>query len=424
MADDPRTGDQVGRYRVATYNIGAYDYPQYAANMKTAAASCGVIEETVKKCRQRSSFADRRAKLKKIIGRVRAKGTAAAAKDAASIVVLQELSNLNVYTSRPVAGKPRPATMTYANAVSAAMEDLGYTRPTEYPDPDDPGAQPQEGTGTVTADKDTRIKWTTGTQIFFQSGFYQDITIKSSKLAYPGVITATEAMAAAVKGTAVTPLLVKDYSGSNRTEKVFPYARLKVAGDSTYRAREQVLVAGVHLPLPKPTVLAAKFKSAGPWIQESLVAGLYKLLAPMEKKKPKASTSSKTTTSASIPMVIMGDFNANYAPVDVDYVYKYKKSGGGTGQVHPVSPTQKLVALKMKDTRAKRWGVDALSGAQKENLTTLNKKTKTGKKRYDALDYVFYRWKDATKVANFQTKKDGGSYVSDHRKIAVTLWFQ
>jgi hypothetical protein len=418
----PRSGSQVGRYRVATYNIGAWDYDKYDKTLKTTEAAC--LNDDAKPdadCAKLSGFPDRRAGLKKIIGRVRANASSSVSSGVASVVVLQELSTLGVYTSKPKPGQVKPQVMPYGDAVAAMMVDLGYRRPDNYPSKDNPRSARQEGTGTVSADgkKDTRIHWTMGTQIFFQEGFYEDITVGSSKFTDVGLVTATEAMARAVQGTGIPPLLVKDYSGSNRTEKVFPYVRLKVAGDSAFRAREQILVGGVHLPLPKPTVLAAKYKTSGPWIQEKLIEGFDKLLVPLAKKKPKTGKSGTTTRSA-IPLVIMGDFNATYAPVGRDGTpYKYKTTAGVARQVDVVPPAEKLVNLKMVDTRSKRWGVDPLTTKQKKDGTTLNKRGKS----YKTLDYVFYRWKNSTKAANFRTRKDA-LYVSDHRKISVTLWFQ
>jgi hypothetical protein len=233
--------------------------------------------------------------LRKIIGRVKPTATLKAARDAASIMVLQELTGLDAYAGRPVAGQVKPAVLSYTDAVVAMIADLGYRRPVNFASPASPGAGPQEGTGTyVPGEIDTRIKWSMDTQIFFRDGFYTDITVKSSKFKNTGFITATEAMARAVKGTGIPPLLVKNYAGGNHTEKVFPYVRLKVAGDSRARPREQILVGGVHLPFPKKSVLSPAYAKAGVWIPEKIIEGFYRFLSPLAKKKP-ASGKAKVT---------------------------------------------------------------------------------------------------------------------------------
>jgi endonuclease/exonuclease/phosphatase family metal-dependent hydrolase len=115
-----------------------------------------------------------------------------------------------------------------------------------------------------------------------------------------------------------------------------------------------------------------------------------------------------------IPMVILGDLNADYTPTGMIY----GDSEGHLGQ-RVNTPGEVLENAGMLDAREERPGApdSVLTPEEMEDLYTL---TDPEKKMVN--DYIFYKWRKEVSVKYFTAMPDPVR-ASDHKRVSVTLQF-
>ncbi|MDR1152533.1 MAG: endonuclease/exonuclease/phosphatase family protein [Bifidobacteriaceae bacterium] len=382
-ATEPRPDNEAGTYRIVTYNIAAYNYSLYMPESRISPLTCPPGTPAVKcvEARPMTHWSLRKPRIKHKIRTV-----------GADIVGLQEVSHASVLI-------PPWRKIPFDSDVDVMMTSLRYRQTAKALKATDKRVKPNKSASPE------KLRWTLGAKIYFKRDFFDDITVLDPWM------TENQAMKAAAKMAGLPPIYAHTFSGSNRTEKVFPVVKLKVKGDKRNRSQEQIVVGNVHLRFDRNTVMESSLQPEQKlWVIDRITTGFSEFVA---KRAFKGGSLQRVNLDA-IPMVILGDLNADYTPT----LRAYGGSEENPGQ-RINSPAEVLEYAGMVDARQIRPGNfdSPLTPEQMERYDTLTDPGKTA-----VNDYVFYKWRGPVKVGEFWAGQDL-AWASDHKLVSATLQF-